>query len=408
MGVHVQRGNGKELFVRFEFSAERLQKIRTIPGRKWNGDQRYWILPESSEVVAKLLDLFDDDGIVFDRHPPSVVTQPKANTQTSPSASSHDDKNNAPVARLSEESKRKNDSEREVIKREQNQALEQLTQQLTAHGYSPNTIEAYVGHVQRFFVHVGKVPSVINKEDILEYLLIMLDEQGRSHAYVNQAVSAIKHFYTYIIKDLEAVHSLPRVKKQLKLPDILSKEEIQAVFSKVRNIKHKALLTLTYSAGLRVSEVVSLRLEDIDSHRMLIHVRQGKGRKDRYTILSSVALEILREYARRYKLRDWLFPRDLEGQHLTERTAERVFDKARKLAKIKKDVSIHALRHSFATHLLDGGTDLRYIQELLGHKNSKTTEIYTHVTIKAIKRIRSPLDWLSPDESQENEHENET
>lgn len=137
-----------------------------------------------------------------------------------------------------------------------------------------------------------------------------------------------------------------------------------------------AILMLTYSAGLRVSEVVSLKVMDIDSKRMLIHVRQGKGRKDRYTILSNNALDVLRIYARQYQPSEWLFPGETMVRHLTERSAQKVFECACKKAGIKKDVSIHSLRHAFATHLLEGGTDLRYIQELLGHKNSKTTEVY--------------------------------
>ncbi|MEA4901750.1 tyrosine-type recombinase/integrase [Desulfitobacterium sp.] len=173
---------------------------------------------------------------------------------------------------------------------------------------------------------------------------------------------------------------------------MLCKEEVLTIFHVIQNVKHKALLMLAYSAGLRVSELVSLRIQDIDSKRMLIHVIQGKGRKDRYTVLSRSALEVLRQYAKKFKLQVWLFPGEVEGTHLSERTAQKVFADACQKAGIKKNVSIHSLRHSFATHLLEAGTDLRYIQEILGHKSSKTTEIYTHVTQKDILRIRSPLD----------------
>jgi site-specific recombinase XerD len=137
-----------------------------------------------------------------------------------------------------------------------------------------------------------------------------------------------------------------------------------------------------------------LKIDDIDSKRMLIHIRQGKGRKDRYTVLSQIALEELRLYAKKYHPQDWLFPGDKEDWHITERTMQRVFEAARDKAGIRKEVSFHSLRHSFATHLLEGGTDLRYIQELLGHQSSKTTEIYTHVTEKNVSNIQSPLDRL--------------
>jgi len=149
-----------------------------------------------------------------------------------------------------------------------------------------------------------------------------------------------------------------------------------------------------YSSGLRVGEVVRLKLEDIDSQRMLIHVKQGKGAKDRYTLLSKIALIQLRNYVKEYHPETWLFPGAENKGHLTERTVQRVFENALIKARITKKASVHTLRHSFATHLLESGTDLRYIQELLGHQSSKTTEIYTHVTEKSINNIESPLDKL--------------
>lgn len=151
---------------------------------------------------------------------------------------------------------------------------------------------------------------------------------------------------------------------------------------------------LIYSAGLRVSEVVRLKVNDIDSKRMLIHIRQAKGRKDRYTLLSHAALKVLRKYAIIEKPKDWLFPGGNEGEFLTERSVQKIFKKACTQAKIAKEVSVHVLRHSFATHLLEGGTDLRYIQELLGHQSTKTTEIYTHVSKHQLNQIVSPLDRL--------------
>ena len=152
---------------------------------------------------------------------------------------------------------------------------------------------------------------------------------------------------------------------------------------------------LVYSAGLRVGEVVRLKVEDIDSNRMLIHIKGSKGRKDRYTMLSETALETLRQYRREYKPTKWLFEGARMGRYLSTRTVEKVVEHACEKAGIKKNVSVHTLRHSFATHLLEGGTDLRYIQEILGHKDSKTTEIYTHVSTKSIGKIKSPLDTLN-------------
>jgi site-specific recombinase XerD len=191
------------------------------------------------------------------------------------------------------------------------------------------------------------------------------------------------------------LYEIKRPRKDKKLPVILSKEEVANILSSVDNIKHKAILMLVYSAGLRVGEVVRLKPEDIDSKRMLIHVKGSKGRKDRYTVLSEIALQTLREYWKKYRPEKWLFEGAKEGRYISTRTADHIFRNACEKAGIKKEVSLHTLRHSFATHLLEGGTDLRYIQELLGHTHSKTTEIYTHVSTKSLGKIVSPLDTLN-------------
>ena len=190
------------------------------------------------------------------------------------------------------------------------------------------------------------------------------------------------------------IENLPRPKKEHKLPDILSQQEVLRLFKAVENPKHRAIILLTYSGGLRLGEVVRLRVEDIDKDRQLIHIRKTKGQKDRYTLLSGVALEALRAYYRRYRPKTWLFPGARPGRHLHERSVQKVFERAHQKAKIRKHVSMHTLWHSFATHLLESGNDLRYIQELLAHSSSRTTEIYTHVSEKSISKIQSPLDSL--------------
>ena len=211
---------------------------------------------------------------------------------------------------------------------------------------------------------------------------------------MNQAVSAIKFLFAEILDKPRIAIQLPRPNKEKKLPKVLSEEEVSRILAALDNNKHRAILFLTYSAGLRVSEVVNLKIIDIDSDRMLIYIRQGKGRKDRCVMLSEIALQELRRYFKEYRPLEWLFPGAKTDWHITERTVQKVFANACKIAKIQKQVSVHSLRHSFATHLLEGGTDLRYIQELLGHNSSKTTEIYTHVTKKSIQKIQSPLDKL--------------
>lgn len=211
---------------------------------------------------------------------------------------------------------------------------------------------------------------------------------------LNQAINALKFYYGTMLKK-KFLYEIKRPRKDRKLPVVLSKEEIAKILSAVDNLKHKAILMLIYSAGLRVGEVVKLKPEDVDSKRMLLFIRGAKGRKDRYSLLSDVTLNALREYWRRYKPIKWLFAGARDGRYLSTRTVQAIFEHAKENAGIKKDVSVHSLRHSFATHLLEGGTDLRYIQELLGHASSKTTEIYTHVSTKSLSKIKSPLDTLN-------------
>ena len=211
---------------------------------------------------------------------------------------------------------------------------------------------------------------------------------------MNQAISAIRFLCNEVLRQHRIIEAICRPKKENKLPNVLSFQDVTKVLSALTNEKHKTILFLTYSAGLRVGEVIKLQAQDIDSQRMLVHVVQGKGKKDRYTVLSEIALEQLRKYYKLYKPQIWLFPGQNSKEHITERTVQRIFENACSAARITKKATVHTLRHSFATHLLEGGIDLRYIQELLGHSSSKTTEIYTHVTQKSISNIQSPLDKL--------------
>lgn len=241
--------------------------------------------------------------------------------------------------------------------------------------------------------YAGKSPSEIRDEDIKNYLVYLSEEKGSATSTLNSAINALKFYYGNVLKK-KFIYEVKRPRKDKKLPVILSKEEVVKILSSVDNIKHKTILVLVYSAGLRVGEVVKLKPEDIDSKRMLIHIKGSKGRKDRYTLLSEMALQILREYWRKYRPEKWLFGGAKEGRYLSIRSVDKIFRNACEKAGIKKDVSVHTLRHSFATHLLEGGTDLRYIQELLGHAHSKTTEIYTHVSTKSLGKITSPLDTI--------------
>jgi integrase/recombinase XerD len=222
--------------------------------------------------------------------------------------------------------------------------------------------------------------------------LYLIDNQQLAASTVNQVFNALRFLYVELYKRPFVMGSLPRPRKPMKLPVTLGQQEVLRILNAVGNAKHKMILTLIYSAGLRVGEAVRLKIADIDSERGLIHVRGGKGMKDRFTLLSEVMLPMLRDYYKEYRPEEYLFEGGPGRSHIAERSVQNVFSRAVRDAGISKEVSVHSLRHSFATHLLEGGTDLRYIQELLGHSSSKTTEIYTHVSKRVLGKITSPLD----------------
>jgi integrase/recombinase XerD len=262
--------------------------------------------------------------------------------------------------------------------------------ELKARKYSPKTIKTYEGYVRDFFYSTRKKPDSITADDISKFIASK-NAAGASVSWLNGAISALKFVFRYVyVKPIVEERKRPRADKRL--PVVLDKSEIETLFASMVNLKHRALLMLTYSAGLRVSEIVNLRIEDIDTERKVIMVRRAKGRKDRYTLLSEKAVDAVEVYREYYHPENWLFEGSNSDQHLSVRTAEKIFEIACEKACIAKHVSIHCLRHSFATHLLESGTDLRYIQELLGHVSTTTTMRYTHVAKRDFLRIRSPLD----------------
>jgi len=272
---------------------------------------------------------------------------------------------------------------------------QKMIDDLQLRNYSANTVDAYIRHVAEFAKHFGQSPDCLGPEQIRQYQLYLIRQKKASWSYFNQAVCALRFFYQITLGRPSVVEQIPFPKQEKKLPIVLSPAEIRAVLVAKTNLKHRAILNTLYAAGLRVSEVVTLRPADIDSARMLITVRQGKGRKDRMVMLSPNLLALLREYWKAYRPIAWLFPGDEPQVPLSRLSVYRICQQAGKVAKIDKPVTPHVLRHSFATHLLEAGTDLRTIQLLMGHRNLKTTALYLHVSTLALCSTASPLDLLS-------------
>ncbi|HBO44539.1 MAG TPA: integrase [Planctomycetaceae bacterium] len=271
---------------------------------------------------------------------------------------------------------------------------QRMIQDLRLRNLAPNTQKAYVRAVAKFAEHFHKSPELLSVEEVRSYLVYLVEEKHASTQQYVQVLCALRFLFNVTLKRKEVLEDIPHPKTAQKLPLVLAMDEIAQFFAAVRNPKYRALLMTIYAGGLRVSEAVHLRVTDIDSKRMLIRVRQGKGRKDRYVNLSPKLLAILREYWRVFRPSDWLFPGKPPTRPLSRDAVNDLCKRICARAKMTKRVTPHTLRHSFATHLLEAGTDLRTIQILLGHRSLKTTARYTHVSEKTLRSAPSLLDLL--------------
>lgn len=272
---------------------------------------------------------------------------------------------------------------------------QKMTEDMQLRNLSPHTQSSYLLQVAQFSRHFGVPPETLGPEEIRAYQLHLVNERKLSPGSVCVAIAALRFVYKVSLQrdwDLGAV--IPTPKKPQKLPVILSQEEVLQFLGGIEATNHHAILTACYAAGLRISEAVHLKPTDIDSQRMVIRVEQGKGQKDRYVMLSPTLLETLRSYWRTVRPQDWLFPGDLAGQPITANAVELACQKARRLCRISKPITPHSLRHAFAVHLLESGTDLRTIQLLLGHRSLATTARYLRIATLKVCATTSPLDLL--------------
>ena len=271
---------------------------------------------------------------------------------------------------------------------------EEFLQKLELKIYALNTAKTYINMFERFINHYkDKELTHINENDIRTYLQLLV-QQEKSDSYINQMINSIKFYYEVVLEMPNRFYSIERPIKKETLPKVISLEEVQSIIKNTNNIKHKCIVSLLYSAGLRRNELLNLKLEDIDSKRMVITVKNGKGNKDRQTILSAAVLTDLRTYYKEWKPKKYLFESPNGGQY-SANSVIKIIKVAANKARIRKNITPHMLRHSFATHLLENGTDLRYIQVLLGHNSTRTTEVYTQVAINNIKAIKSPIELLN-------------
>lgn len=351
--------------------------LRKNTAMRWSKTMNCWYLPYSKTIKQDLFKLLSPnyylDYTELKTTNEFVVLKP--NTKTTEEV--------------------KSNAELVVLSNETSKNIEEFKLWLKSKRYSENTIATYCDALHTFLrFFVNKEISSITNEDIIYFNNDYILKNKFSASFQNQVVNAVKLFFKTIQNKSLNPDLIHRPKSPKLLPNVLSKEEIKLILNAHGNLKHKAMLSLIYSCGLRRSELLNLKLTDIDAKRGLVIIRQAKGRKDRVAPLSEKILALLREYYIAYKPSLWLFEGQNKLVHYDERSLQNVLKHALDKSKITKPVTLHWLRHSFATHLLENGTDLRYIQEILGHSSSKTTEIYTHVSNKSLQKIVSPFDTL--------------
>ncbi|MDX2413984.1 MAG: site-specific integrase [Bacteroidales bacterium] len=347
----------KIIALHFPYSLEFVKVIRRVEGATWSQSNNYWyILEKEFKIInlkSKLRDLAHIDTSGLHKTAKARVLKSHTTTQSVPKA---------------------------------------YTDHLIQKRYSKSTYNIYTSYFQQFLEYFsGKDIKNLHHNQINDYLLELIKDKNISASQQNQRINAIKFYYEKVLGQEKTNYEIKRPKKERRLPTVLSKDEVLKILNSTNNLKHRTVLTTIYSGGLRRSELINLKVEDIDSGRKLIKICASKGKKDRYTLLSDTLLLLLREYYNEYRPKIWLFE-GMSGNQYSATSIENVFRKAVRNAGIKKYVTPHSLRHSFATHLLEQGTNLRYIQEILGHQDSKTTEIYTHVANNELGKIKNPLD----------------
>jgi integrase/recombinase XerD len=351
----LQHRGEHQISIRFEKDWKVIGVVKTLSGIRFSATHKCWYLHDTTVNHEAILRVLNDVAVIDDS---ALQSNDKKNTY------SHVE------------------------------AVRLMTEKLVLKGYSENTQRSYRDQFNSFLsYYISLDPGQLTEEHITAYMLQLIRVRKLSRSTQNQAINAIKFYYEQVLHQSAKVYHLERPFKERNLPVILNEDEITALFMSVKNIKHKIILMMLYSAGLRRSELLNLRVGDLDFGRSVVFIRAGKGRKDRQSVLSKTLKPLLDQYLERYKPNEWLFEGP-DRKPYSATSLQAILKKAVQRAGISKHIKLHSLRHTFATHLLESGTSTRYIQVLLGHESSRTTEIYTHVTNFGVDRVKSPLDHI--------------
>lgn len=370
----VVHNNENRIIISFPYEEELVLLIKKFEDARWSKTHRAWHIPQNKYNISDIFKVFKNKAWVDYR-----------------------DFSRKDVLETTVESGKRGAKTvlEEKISAEAVEKIEKFRFWLHSRRYSPSTINTYLDSIRTFLrFYAFKKIQEIDNNDLIRFNNEYILANNYSASFQNQVVNAVKLFFKTIENSPLDIDAIPRPKRAKKLPNVLSKEEVKAILDTPTNIKHKAMLSLIYACGLRCGEILSLKPNDIDSKRNILHVKNAKGQKDRIVPLSEKIIVLLREYYKAAKPKYYLFEGQTKGNRYDARSLQNVLKQSIAKTKITKPVTLHWLRHSYATHLLESGTDLRYIQEILGHNSSKTTEIYTHVSTKSLQQIKSPFDFL--------------
>ena len=373
---------GEKVAIRFSRNAKIENIIKQLPGARWSQTYKSWYLPLEKEL-CKLLYSKIHAHATLDYSALKTYLQQR-NVVVEAEQTVLKPVRNATAKMMMEH----------PLSKANLKALYEYKKLLVLKNYSKNTCRVYLNEFHLLLRKLGNTPIDQLKRSQIERYLLHLAANKHSEAQIHSAINAIKFYFEKVLGNEKEMYELPRPKKPKLLPDVLAVEEVMGIIINIENIKHRAIIMVGYSAGLRASEIVNLQLIDIDSKRMMIHIRRGKGDKDRFVPLSIILLDTLRAYFRIYHPKLYLFVGEGGGAY-SVRSAQEIIKMAKYKAGVKKNGSLHMLRHSYATHLLETGTDISIIQKLLGHSDIKTTLRYTHIACKTISKVESPLDKLS-------------
>ncbi|MEO9020969.1 MAG: site-specific tyrosine recombinase/integron integrase [Ginsengibacter sp.] len=377
----------------FERNALLQSLIQKQGGAKWSRTNKCWYVLLTEKNYRQLAKALSGKAeLQFDALKKSLLEKKKdipfSISQNKPKTSEAPEKNLTKNTVPNKQTTRKH-----RISKENSDTLQKFKQQLILKSYSPSTIRTYTNEFVQFLNTInGKPASEFTTARIKDYMQYCFEKLKMSENTLHSKINALKFYYEQVLGREKFFWEIPRPKKPIILPKVISKERIADLINSIENVKHKTIIMLTYACGLRVSEVVSLKVKDIDGQRKTIFIRKAKGKKDRIVSLNPNMLIMLREYYKQYQPKNYLFEGQFENEHLSERSIQQVMQKAKAKAGIIQDGNMHMLRHSFATHLLDKGIDVVFIQKLLGHNNIKTTLRYLHVTNKDLVHILSPLE----------------